>query len=148
MLQHPLPCTHNLLQNVNYRKKPLRASPLCLPTALLQQFGLPRHMCALILPMLLLQAASPQAYSIPSQRRLVRPTHSFAARALQGQLPFHPQASTVISLLSIPCWISQRAGGCGDSEEEQAPSGALCSLWGVLALQAQLSQVCSRLSKT
>lgn len=55
-----------------------------------------------------------------------------AARALQDQLPFRSQTNTVISLLSIPGWISRWAGSCGDVNEKPALSGALFSLQGVL----------------
>lgn len=60
-----------------------------------------QHMCALILAMLLLDAASPQTSFILTQRRLVRPTHCFAARALQDQLPFHAQTSMIIYLPAV-----------------------------------------------
>lgn len=121
---------HTFLQNMSYRKEILMALLPCLPMVLAQQFRLPRYMCTLILAMLSLKAATPQA-SYP-HREEAGETHHSAARASQDQLPFCSKTNTVISLLSISGWILRRAGRCSGNNKEQAVSGALCSRQGVL----------------
>lgn len=125
---------HTLLQNVSYGKESLKAFPPYLLVGFVQQFRLPRYTCTLILAMLFLKAATPQApFTPPPRGGWGDPHPCSAARALQDQLPFRSQTNTVISLLSSPGWISRWAGSCGDVNKKQALSGALFSLQGVLS---------------
>lgn len=128
MLQHPLLCTHNLPQNVNYRK-----NPEGIPSVPAHGPGTAARTCVpSFWPCF--------SWRQPAHKPFLFPHHCFAARALQDQLLFHAQTSSVISLLSTPvaAVVTRRRGRL---------SRELCALSG-LCCHSALLQLELRVSKT